>query len=92
MEPVISLSAEPIFYYGSFPVTNTLVLSLIISFCLIIFAVVFRSSIRRIPSTLQNIIEMIIEGAVDFIDSVVQDRKQAYSFFPVVFKNFVFVL
>lgn len=92
MEPVISLSAEPIFYYGSFPVTNTLVLSLIISFCLIIFAVVFRSSIRQIPSTLQNIIEMIIEGAVDFIDSVVQDRKQAYSFFPVVFTIFLFVI
>ncbi len=35
---------------------------------------------------------MIIEGAVDFIDSVVQDRKQAYSFFPVVFTIFLFVI
>lgn len=90
--PVISLSAEPIAHYGTFPITNTLVMSLIISISLIVSVIVFRRYIRQIPSGIQNGIEMIIEGAIDFIDSIVQNRQQAYAFFPIVFTIFLFVI
>lgn len=92
MEPVISLSAEPLFHLGDFPITNTLVVSLFISLALIIFSIFFRLSIKEIPGKIQNIVEMIIEGAIDFITTITQDRKQSYAFFPIVFTIFLFVI
>ena len=90
--PVISLAAEPIAHWGTLPITNTLVLSLLIAMSLMVFAVIFRGYIKKIPSGIQNFIETIFEGAIDFMDSIVQDRKQAYMFFPVVFTIFLFVI
>ncbi|MFA4930358.1 MAG: F0F1 ATP synthase subunit A [Patescibacteria group bacterium] len=92
MEPVISLSAEPIVHLGSLPITNTLIVSLVISVSLIIFSVIFNFFIKPVPSGIQNIIESIFEGALDFIESVLQDRQLAYQFFPVVFTIFLFVI
>ncbi|MBU0647753.1 F0F1 ATP synthase subunit A [Patescibacteria group bacterium] len=92
MAPVISLSAEAITYWGTLPITNTLVVSLVISVSLMLFAIIFRPFIKSVPSGIQNIVEMIFEGAVDFIESVLQDRKAAYQYFPVVFTIFLFVI
>lgn len=92
MAPVISLSAEAITYWGSLPITNTLVVSLVISMSLILFSVIFHFFIKPTPSGIQNIVETIFEGAIDFIESVLQDRKLAYQFFPVVFTIFLFVI
>lgn len=88
----ISLSAEPILHLGDFPVTNTLIVSLVISLGLIIFSLLFRGQIRSIPRGIQNLIETIFSGAVDFMESVIQDRDQVYRFFPIVFTIFLFVL
>lgn len=92
MAPVISLAAEPITYWGSLPITNTLLVSLVISLSLIIFSLIFRNFIKPAPSGLQNIIEAIFGGVIDFIESVLQDRKLAFQFFPVVFTIFLFVI
>ncbi|HPN67341.1 MAG TPA: F0F1 ATP synthase subunit A [bacterium] len=90
--PTISLSAEPLFHWGSLPITNTLVLSLLISIVLMIFAISFYPFIKRIPGKIQNVVEMIFSGVIDFMESITQDRAQAYAFFPVVFTIFLFVI
>lgn len=88
----ISLAAEPLFHINEFPITNTLIVSLVITMGLILFSLVFRPFIRQVPSGIQNFIELVIAGALDFIESVIQDRKQAYRFFPLVFSIFLFIL
>ena len=90
--PEISLAAEPIAHLGSFPITNTLVMSLLISGALMLFAVLFYRQIKKIPTGNQNILETIISGAIDFMESIIQNRQQAYAFFPVVFTIFIFVI
>ncbi len=90
--PAISLAAEPIAHLGDFPITNTLVVSLVISVLLIIFSIIFNRFIKKIPSGLQNVIEIVISGAIDFMESIIQNRKQAYAFFPIVFTIFLFVI
>jgi len=90
--PVISLSAEALFYWGSLPITNTLILSLVISLSLILFSLVFRPFITSIPSGIQNVVEYIFTTVLDFMESITQDRRAAYAFFPVVFTIFLFVL
>lgn len=88
----ISLAAEPLFHFHELPITNTLIVSLVISLGLILFSLFFRPFISKIPSGIQNFVEMIFAGAIDFMESIIQDRKQAYRFFPLIFTIFLFVL
>lgn len=90
--PVISLSAEALFYWGSLPITNTLIVSLIISFFLMMFSLIFRPFIGEIPRGIQNVVEFIFSAVLDFMESITQNRRAAYAFFPIVFTIFIFVL
>jgi F-type H+-transporting ATPase subunit a len=88
----ISLAAEPIFHMGSFAVTNTLLMSWTIVLFLVILTVVFRKRVAAVPGGLQNIIEIIIENLLKFIESVTHSRGQAKKFFPLVATIFIFVV
>ncbi len=88
----ISLAAEPIFYINTFPVTNTLLVAWAIILFLFLIVFLTRRKLKEIPAGLQNIIELIIEGAFNFIDSITHDRRQTKKFFPIVFTIFVFVI
>ncbi|SRR5258708_2673531 len=90
--PQISLRAEEIFRIGSFPVTNTLLLSAILLILLTVVAIVFRRRLALIPGTAQNLFEMLLDGALGFMDSVLGDRKTSEKYLPLVFTVFFFVL
>jgi F-type H+-transporting ATPase subunit a len=87
-----TLFAEPIFHIGSFTVTNALFTSWIVVFILIIFSVVVRSKIKRIPRGIQNLFEIIIEGAESLCDQITNSRKITNQAFPIVFSIFAIVL
>lgn len=88
----ISLAAEPIFHIGNFAVTNTLLMSWAIVLFLAIITVAFRKRVAAVPGGLQNIIEIIIENLLKFIESVTHSRGQAKKFFPLVATIFIFVV
>lgn len=88
----ISLAAEPIFYIGNFPVTNTLVMTLILSFVFLIFSFVLKNKLKLVPRGFQNVIEYILEAFLNLVDGVTQDRKQTQKFFPIVMTIFLFVI
>ena len=88
----ISLAAEPIFYIGTFPVTNTLIVSWFIVAFLIIMAFLTQRKLKEVPSGLQNVVESVMDGALTFMTTITNDRKQAKKFFPVVFTIFIFVI
>ena len=88
----ISLAAEPIFHIYGFPITNTLLVAWgVILFLILIVCLMYRK-LQEVPRGLQNIVEVVIEGALNFIESVIGNRKQAKKFFPIVFTIFIFVL
>lgn len=88
----ISLAAEPIFHIGSFPVTNTLLVAWAIILFLILVVFLTRRKLQEVPRGLQNVVEMIIDGALNFMETITGDRKQAKKFFPIVFTIFIFVI
>jgi len=92
MAPHISIRAEEIFRIGSFPVTNALFLSTIVVLLLIILAIILRRKLSIIPNTLQNIAEMILEGALGVMDSVLLDRRKSEKYLPLVLTVFLFIL
>jgi len=88
----ISLAAEPIFHIGNFAITNTLLMSWVIIAFLFIITFIFRKKLSALPKGLQNIIEIVIEKLLAFMESVTGDRRQAKRFFPLVATIFIFVI
>lgn len=88
----ISLSPESLFHIGSFPVTNTLVMTFLLSLLIIVVALVLCKRLKLIPRGLQNIFEYAIEAMLDLIDSVTQNKEQSKKFFPIVVTIFIFVI
>ncbi len=88
----ISLSPEILFNIGSFPVTNTLIWSLVLSLFLIAITLLIRFSMKKVPGKAQGVAEIIIEGAYNFVYSVVGSEKKTKRIFPLVFTMFIFIL
>jgi F-type H+-transporting ATPase subunit a len=88
----ISLRAEDIFTIGSWPVTNAVLLAFIVLVLLTVFAITLRNKLKLIPGMLQNVIEVILEGALGMMDSVLGNRKTSEKYLPLVFTIFLFVL
>jgi len=88
----ISLAAETVFHIGNFPVTNTLLMTLILSLIIIISSYFLKNNLKLIPRGFQNIVEYILEAFLNLIDSVTHNRKQSNKFFPIVVTIFIFVI
>ncbi len=88
----ISLAPEILGHLGSFPVTNTLVMSYVVVIVLLFIGLAVRSSIRLVPKRLQNLFEVLFEGALELMDSVTGDRGLTKKFFPLVLTIFLFIL
>jgi F-type H+-transporting ATPase subunit a len=98
--PSVSLAAEPIFYIGSFPVTNALLTTWLVMLFLILVAwwatrripkdIDNASNAALVPSGLQNIFEMIVETVYGLSKDI--GGRWAPRFFPIVMTLFLLVL
>ena len=88
----ITLFAEPIFHYGSFTITNALLTSWFVVAIIIILSLVLRSKLREIPGKLQNIFEIVVEGALNLCDQVTNSRALSIKIFPIAISVFFFIL
>lgn len=91
MQLDISLAPEVLFYVGSFPVSNSFFWMSLVFVFLMIGAIIFGKSLKMMPGRFQNIIEMLISGAFDFMISIVGDEKKTKRVFPLIFTMFFFV-
>lgn len=90
--PEISLRAEEIFHIGTFPFTNALFLSLIVSVLLIGLAVISRKKLALVPGGFQNIAEFILEEILSLMDSILGSRSKSEKYLPLIATIFFFVL
>jgi F-type H+-transporting ATPase subunit a len=88
----ISLRAETLFYIGSFPITNALLLSTLVFLLLLGIGLILRRRMSMVPGMVQNIAEMVVESALGIMDSVLGDRHRSEKYFPLVFTVFLFIL
>lgn len=88
----ISLKAESLFHIAGMNITNSLVLSFITLGGLALLGFVLSKSVKEIPGKLQSVGEMIIEGLLDFMESILGSREQAERFFPFIASLFLFIL
>lgn len=87
----IALKAERITEIAGIPITNTLVTSWIVIGLLVLVAVVLRHRLAFVPGAFQTLIETIFTSAIDYIESVLEDRRAAERFFPLLITLFLFI-
>jgi F-type H+-transporting ATPase subunit a len=84
----ISVAAEPI---GLGPITNSLLTSFILSVIIVIGAAVVGGSLKLVPGGLQNVVELLIEALMKFVNDIAP-KKWAGTFFPILATIFIYVL
>ncbi|MFZ2150383.1 MAG: FoF1 ATP synthase subunit a [Minisyncoccia bacterium] len=88
----VTLFAEPVYHFGNFPVTNALITSWVVVAIIIILSAVLRSKLREIPGKMQNIFEIVTEGALGLCDQVTNSRALSVKIFPIAISAFFFIL
>jgi len=88
----ITLFAEPLWHWGSFTVTNSLLTSWLAVFVLVALGITLRRKLKEVPRGIQNIFEVVIEGALDLCDQVTGNRKISEKVFPIAITIFLFIL
>lgn len=88
----VTLFAEPIYHVGNFPITNALATSWVVVAIIILLSVALRKSMREIPGKIQNIFELVTDGALGLCDQVTNDRKLSMKIFPIAISVFFFIL
>jgi F-type H+-transporting ATPase subunit a len=88
----ITLFAEPIFHFSNFTVTNALLTSWLVVAIIVVLSLVLRSRLTVIPGKLQNVFEIVVEGALDLCDQVTNSRVLSLKIFPIAISVFFFIL
>ena len=88
----ITLFAEPIFHFGNFTITNALFTSWVVVAVIIVLSLALRSKLATIPGKLQNIFEIIVDGALGLCDQVTGKRAVSIKIFPIAISVFFFIL
>jgi len=90
----ISISAETVGHLGPLVVSNSIVLSVICSIVLLLLAGTIRSGIvtKGKPGRLQMVGELLVEGFLNLIESIVGKGAKVRLFFPLLTTFFLFIL
>ena len=88
----ISLQAETIGLLFGFPITNSLVLSLLTAFLLVGGGFLVVRSLRVVPNRAQGAVEVVVDGLLSFMTQTLGSYEQAKKFFPLIATIFLFIL
>lgn len=86
---MVSFAAEPIFFVGNFPVTNSLLHTLVVD-AIIVAGIYTLRRITLIPSKFQNAVELVVDGFYGLTQSI--SPKHAKIIFPYFAGFFLFIL
>lgn len=86
----ISLPAETIFHFFSFPISNSLLVTWLLMAFLIFFSFRMTRQLKEIPSNLQNFVEFIFDGLETLFKGVAGENVRI--FFPLVTSFFLFII
>ncbi|MDQ2868313.1 MAG: F0F1 ATP synthase subunit A [Verrucomicrobiota bacterium] len=90
-EEGVSLKATPLFQFGKFSITNSMLVSWVIALAIIIFARFAMRNVKAVPSGAQNFWEWLVESLYNFLESIIGSElvKKTFWFFATIF---IFIL
>ena len=77
---------------GSFPITNSMVVTWIVALALIIFAQIATRKMKEIPDGAQNFWEWMVESLYNFLEGIIGHSlvKKTFWFFATIFIFIIF--
>lgn len=88
----ISLKAQELFSFAGYNVTNSLLLTLVVSFVLISLSFIISRRVNIIPGKLQSVAEIGMESLLGLMESTLGSMEKAERYFPLVATIFIFIL
>ncbi len=88
----VVLKAEEVGSFLGFPITNSLIMTLVATALLLGFAVLFARKLALIPGKFQAGVEWLFEAVLNYMSETLEDEKMARKFFPLIMTIFLFVL
>lgn len=88
----IHLAPDVVTIFFGVPITSTLLTVWLSMVFLTILALVIKNKLSLEPGRLQNFIEILIGGVFDYITDVLESKKLAMRFFPLIMTIFLFIL
>lgn len=88
----VVLKAEQVGSVLGFPITNSLIMTLVASALLLGFSFFFSRKLALIPGKFQAGIEWLFDGVLNYMAETLEDQKLARKFFPLIMTIFLFVL
>ncbi|MBY0376800.1 F0F1 ATP synthase subunit A [Patescibacteria group bacterium] len=88
----VTLFAEPVAHIKNFTITNSVITSWISVLIIILLSAAIRMKLKTIPGKLQNIFEIVVDGALSLCDQVTGNRAVSLRVFPLAICVFFFVL
>src|SRR3989338_11399892 len=88
----ISIKAEPLFHIGSFVITNSYILALIVVGIFVSLAFWLKKYLAMIPGKVQSIFEILMDEILKLMDTILGSRTLSEKYFPIVATIFLFVL
>ncbi len=86
----IELAAEQIGHIGALPVTNTMLMSWVVTAILSITAIIVSRKVTLVPAGLQNFFEFVIEYAYNMTEELAHSKAKV--FFPFIMTFFLFII
>ncbi|MEK7498290.1 MAG: F0F1 ATP synthase subunit A [Patescibacteria group bacterium] len=86
--PHIEIAAEHIFGF----ITNTLLSTWVVLLIWVVIGLVISRGRNLVPSFIQNIVEIVLEGLLDMMSGVFGSRHEAEKYLPIIGTIFLFVL
>jgi F-type H+-transporting ATPase subunit a len=90
-KPHVALPSEPVFHVGHFSITNTLIASWFTILVLVGLSLFLTRRMKLIPGRRQALAEVIVEGLLNFVESIA-GNKHARMLFPGVATIFIYVI
>jgi len=88
----VSLKPDIIGNIGSFPITNTMVGSLLGSIVLVVFLIFLTRKMKLIPTKSQMVFESLVQGMYDYVRNTLENDKVTAWAFPLILSLFIFIL
>lgn len=88
----ISIKAQELFSLGGVGITNSLLLTFLVSGLLLVFTFLLYRNIRIIPGKLQAVAELGTEKLLNLMEGTLGSYKQAELYFPLIATIFVFIM
>jgi F-type H+-transporting ATPase subunit a len=92
MEEKLTIYAEKIFSWGTFDVTNSMIATWLSLAIVIGFVSLIKVRKSGAPKGVQNLFEMVLEGAAGLAESVTGSKERAMLFLPFILPLFFFIL